>query len=162
MWTLSFYVLGLAGYFAQQVATRAFYSMQDSKIPARSAVIAVFTNIVLNLTLIWLLGTGGLAASTALCSYMQVVILVTALRKRLGSGVLEGLARAIGKTIIATVCMYLVILIVLAFSKNLADSLKLLLIVPLATVVYVLTAKFLRIEMLSLLVGSRQRNKPPQ
>jgi putative peptidoglycan lipid II flippase len=156
-WTLSFYVLGLVGYFAQQVATRAFYSMQDSKIPARSAVIAVFTNIVLNLTLIWLLGTGGLAASTALCSYLQVVILVTVLRKRLGSGVLEGLAWAIGKTIIATICMYAVILIVLVFSKDLADIFKLLLTVPLAVVVYILAAKFLRIEMLSLLIGSRQQ-----
>jgi putative peptidoglycan lipid II flippase len=156
-WTLSFYVLGLIGYFAQQVATRAFYSMQDSKIPARSAVIAVFINIVLNLTLIWLLGTGGLAASTALCSYLQVTILVTVLRRRLGSGILEGLTWAAGKTIIATVCMCVVVLIVLAFSRGLADGFKLLLTVPLAVVVYILAARILRIEMLSLLMGSRQQ-----
>jgi len=64
-WTLSFYALGLCGYFAQQVATRAFYSMQDSSTPARSALIAVVVNIVLNLSFVWFLGTGGLAASWA-------------------------------------------------------------------------------------------------
>ncbi len=160
-WTLSFYVLGLAGYFAQQVTTRAFYSMQDSKIPARSAMIAVFINVVLNLTLIWFMGTGGLAASTAICSYLQVTILVTALRRRIGSGVLEGLASATGKTIAATLCMYVVALIALTLSKNLPDVLRLLLVVPLAALVYVLAAKLLRIEMLTLLIGSRKRNKPP-
>lgn len=158
-WTLSFYVLGLSGYFAQQVVTRAFYSMQDSYIPALSAVIAVFTNVVLNLTLVWFLGTGGLAAATAICSYLQVALLVTALHKRLDPGVLEGLAWAIGKTIIATVCMYVVASIVLSFSKNLADSFKLLLTVPLAAAVYLLAAKFLRIEMLSLLTGTQQEKR---
>ena len=155
-WTLSFYVLGLSGYFAQQVVTRAFYSMQDSYIPALSAVFAVFTNVVLNLTLVWFLQTGGLAASTALCSYLQVAILVTALHRRLDPKVTEGLAWAIGKTIIATVCMYVVASIVLSLSKNLADSFKLLLTVPLAAAVYLLAAKFLRIEMLSLLSGPKQ------
>jgi putative peptidoglycan lipid II flippase len=159
-WTLSFYVLGLSGYFAQQVVTRAFYSMQDSKMPARSALIAVFVNIVLNLTLVWFLGTGGLAASTAACSYLQVVILVTVLRRRLGPGVLEGLALAAGKTIIATLCMYVVVLIALSFSKSWGNIFKLFLTVPLAVVVYLLASKFLHIEMLSLLIGPRRQKHP--
>ena len=103
-------------------------------MPMRSAIIAVFTNVVLNLTLIWLMGTGGFAASTAVCSYLQLCILVTALRRRLGGGVLEGLASATVKTIIATACMYVVALITLSISKNLADRFKLLLTVPLAAV----------------------------
>jgi len=158
-WTLSFYVLGLSGYFAQQVVTRAFYSMQDSKIPAQSAVIAVFTNVVLNLTLVWFLGTGGLAAATAACSYLQVAILVTALRRRLGSKVTEGLAWAAGKTIIATVFMSAVVFIAMRASKNLADSFKLLLTVSLAVVVYLLASRLLRIEMLSLLTGLQRKNR---
>lgn len=157
-WTLSFYALGLAGFFAQQVATRAFYSMQDSKMPLRSALIAVFTNIVLNLTLIWPMGTGGLALSTAACSYLQVFILVTALRRRLGRGVLQGLASATAKTIAATVCMYVAALIIMTLSKNLAEIFKLLLTVPSAALVYLLASKVLHIEMLSLLIGPRHKN----
>jgi putative peptidoglycan lipid II flippase len=157
-WTLSFYTIGLSGYFAQQVATRAFYSMQDSKTPLRSALIAVFTNLAMNLTLIWMLGTGGLAASTAACSYLQVIILVTVLRRRLGPAVYEGLTSAIVKTIIATACMYVALSISMNLSRNLADVFKLLLAVPLAAAVYLIAAKLLHIEMLSLLIGSRRKS----
>jgi putative peptidoglycan lipid II flippase len=42
---LLFYSLGLCGYFLQQIVTRAFYSLQDSKAPAKTAAIAVAINI---------------------------------------------------------------------------------------------------------------------
>jgi putative peptidoglycan lipid II flippase len=157
--TLSFYALGLCGYFAQQVLARAFYSMQDSKTPARSALTAVFINIVLNLTLVWSLGTRGLAASTAACSYLQVCVLAVVLRRRLGSMVLEGLVKALVKTLAATLCMFATVVTLLWLSKGWADIFKLLLAVPLATVVYLLAAKFLRIEMLSLLMGRERQDQ---
>ncbi|UCF43823.1 MAG: murein biosynthesis integral membrane protein MurJ [Planctomycetota bacterium] len=155
-WTLLFYALGLCGYFAQQVLTRAFYSMQDPKTPVKSALIAVFTNIALNLTLIWSLGTGGLAAATALCSYLQVAVLAIALRRRLGDSILDELAQAFLKTIMATLCMSAAIALTLWLSKNHADILKLLLVVPTSAAVYLLAAKFLHIEMLSLLTASKR------
>ncbi len=146
-WTLFFYALGLCGYFAQQLCTRAFYSMQDSKTPMKSALIAVAVNIVLNLTLVWPFGTGGLAAATALCSYLQVVILVAVLRRQLGSFLLDGLATAFLKTIAATLCMSAAIVATLWLSKNYADIFKLLLVVPTAAAVFLLAAKFLRINL---------------
>jgi len=152
-WTLLFYTLGLSGYFAQQLVTRAFYSMQDSFTPMTSALIAVVTNIVLNLVFIWFLGTGGLAASTAVCSYLQVVILILALRARLGPFLLDGLATAFLKTITATLCMSIAIAAILWLTKNYADILKLLLVVPVAAAVYLLAAKFLHIKTLSLLTS---------
>jgi len=139
--------------------------MQDSRTPARSAVIAVFTNVVLNLTLVWFLGTGGLAAATAICSYLQVAILIVALRSRFTSvllnqgaehSILDGLAGALVKTSVATICMSAAAIIAMSLTKNSADGIKLLLTVPSATAVYLLAAKFLRIEMLSLLTSSRQ------
>ncbi|UCG60209.1 MAG: murein biosynthesis integral membrane protein MurJ [Phycisphaerales bacterium] len=159
-WTLSFYAAGLCGYFAQQVTTRAFYSMQNSRTPARSAVIAVFANVVLNLILIWFLGTGGLAAATAVCSYLQVVILVGALRRRLGGAVLDGVARTLGKTFVATVLMSLVGAAILLSMHGLPEArwsnvLRLAAVVPSAAAVYLLAARLLRLEMLSLLTGRR-------
>ncbi|MBW8042529.1 MAG: murein biosynthesis integral membrane protein MurJ [Planctomycetes bacterium] len=162
-WTLLFYTLGLFGYFVQQILTRAFYAMQDSKTPMKSALIAVFANIVLNLTLIWFLGTGGLALSTALCSYVQVVILVVvlgrSLRKR-GADTLifDGFTRTLLKTVAATVCMSVVIIIALLISQSWPNIFKLLLIVPSAAVSYLLAAKFLRIEMLSVLFSGKRSN----
>jgi len=155
-WTLLFYTFGLCGYFTQQVATRAFYSMQDSRTPMRSALIAVCVNILLNLTLIWVWGTGGLACSTALCSYLQVVILVTSLRQRLGNSILDGLAGTLVKTVAATLCMSATLVIALWISKSWSDIFKLLLTIPSAAIVYLLASKLLHIEQFAILTGSRE------
>jgi len=154
-WTLSFYAVGLTGYFLQQLATRALYSMQDSKTPALSAIVAVLANFVLNLTLIWFLGTGGLAAATAVCSYLQVAVLLTVLHRRLGRSILDGLGVDTVKTLVATAIMLLAGVIILILMKGmqpgrLSDVIKLAVVVPTAAAVYALAAKLLRIEMLSL------------
>lgn len=157
-WTLSFYAIGLCGYFLQQVTTRAFYSMQDSKMPAISALCAVGANVPLNLTLIWFLGTAGLAAATALCSYLQVAILITVLRKKLGNSVLEDLPITLIKTLAATAFMWAAGKIVMIAMSGLpagklSDVLRLAAVVPAAAAAYVLAAKVLRIKALSSLAG---------
>ena len=157
---LLFYSLGLCGFFMQQVVIRAFYSIQDSKIPARSAVVAVCVNIVLNLTLIWFIGTAGLALSTALCSYLQVAILVFALHKRFGSSILDGILITLLKTISATILLWVAGQFILYLCRNLPDStgydiLRLAVVVPTTAAVYTLAAKLLHIEMLSLFSGKK-------
>jgi putative peptidoglycan lipid II flippase len=162
-WTLLFYSIGLCGYFAQQVLTRAFYSMQDSKTPMRSALIAVMANIVLNLTLIWFLGTGGLALSTAICSYVQVVILVVFLRRTLRhkgaeASILDGLGLTLFKTITASLFMAGAILAAKWLSQGWPNIFKLLLIVSSAALAFLLAVKLLRSEMLSLLLGGNRKS----
>jgi len=157
---LLFYSLGLCGFFMQQVATRAFYSVQDSKMPARSAVVAVCVNVVLNLTLIWFIGTAGLALSTALCSYLQVVILVISLRRRFGSSILDGILVTLFKTLAATILMWMAGQYLLYLCRNLPYStgynvIRLVIVVPAAAAVYTVIAKLIRIEMLSLISGKR-------
>jgi len=159
-WTLSIYAIGLCGYFSQQILTRAFYSLQNSKTPAKTAVLAVAANIILNLTLIWSLGTAGLAAATAACSYLQVIILATVLRKKLGPSVLDGLLPTLAKTALATAFMTLVgALTIIAMTSlptdRLHNILRLAVIVPSAALAYLLAAKIMRIEMLSLFTGRK-------
>jgi putative peptidoglycan lipid II flippase len=161
-WTLSFYALGLCGYFLQQIATRAFYSMQDSKMPALTAAAAVVVNIALNLTLIWFMGTAGLALSTAICSYLQVVILVFVLRARFGPSLTDGLLITALKTIIATAFMALAAWLALKATNSLPispwfDALRLTATVPASVIAYWVAAKLLKIEMLSLVTGTRQK-----
>ncbi len=162
--TLIFYALGLSGYFAQQVSTRAFYSMQNSKLPAMTALGAVFVNIVLNLILVWPMGTAGLALSTAICSYLQVVILVFMLKKRFGSTLLNGFGKTLAKTLLAVVIMWLTGAILMFMMRNLPDIrifniLRLAVVVPTAAGVYLLTAKSLRMSELSLITGSKHHQK---
>lgn len=154
--TLAFYVLGLSGYFAQQVLTRVFYSLQESDIPAKSAVVAVLVNVCLNLTLVWFLGTGGLAASTALCSYLQVAILAIVLRRQLGPEIFRGWRRSILETIGVTACMEAVLLAVMYALRDQGYGVSLLAGVVSAGGAYLLIAKIFGVEMLSLLFGGRK------
>lgn len=105
--TLAVYAIGLSGYFMQQIITRAYFAVQDSKMPLRSALIAVSVNVVLNLLLIWPLGTRGLALSTAFCSYLQVTILILGMRRRFGRSVLDGVIKVLWKTAVASLVMTL-------------------------------------------------------
>jgi len=154
--TLCFYALGLCGYFWQQITTRAFYSLQEPKIPVRSAMIAVIVNVVLNITLIWPLGTAGLALATAICSYLQVVILISALRRRVSAPIFTGFGLSFLKVLAATSIMCALAGSLLCAMHHLSDSrlfniLRLVAVVPASALVYVLAARLLRIEMLSLL-----------
>jgi putative peptidoglycan lipid II flippase len=158
---LCFYSLGLCGFFFQQIVTRAFYSMQDSKTPMFSAVGAVLVNLILNLTLIWPLGIKGLALSTAICSYLQVMILMVILRKRLGRSVGQGVLTNGCKTAVGTVIMGLCGGGVLFLMRGLDagwkfELVRLGVIVPVCIVVYAITAKILKNEMLSMVIGSKK------
>ena len=79
VWTLLFYTLGLTGFFAQQILTRAFYSMQDSKTPMKSALIAVVVNIVLNLKFVPQYGIPA-AAYTTVFSFFVMFMMVFVIR----------------------------------------------------------------------------------
>lgn len=156
--TLCFYAGGLCGYFAQQILGRAFYSMQDSKTPARSALVAVSANFVLNLTLIWYLDRAGLACATAICSYVQVIILIVVLRRRLGPSILDGLLGSFVKTVVATAFMGAISFTAVYLMNDMPvgrfyDVVRLAVIVPLAAGSYLAAAKLLRIEMLSIFFG---------
>ena len=159
--TLMFYAVGLTGFFAQQILTRAFYALHDSRVPAKSAAIAVAANLILNLILIWPLGTGGLALSTAVCSYLQVTILMVTLRKRLGRSVCQGVLANIYKTAIGTVIMGLCGSGVLFLMRGTDvgwkfELVKLGAVVPVCVLTYAITAKLLKNEMLSMVIGSKK------
>ncbi len=158
--TLWFYALGLCGFFTQQIITRAFYSMQDSKMPMTSAIIAVFVNIILNLILIWFMGVAGLALSTAICSYLQVAILVFVLRKRLGDSLMAGFAVIFTKTLIATAVMTLIGWLCLHLLSTLGgeliiDIVRLIVVVPASVAGYIIVSIMLKNPMISL-INSRK------
>jgi peptidoglycan biosynthesis protein MviN/MurJ (putative lipid II flippase) len=72
------------------------------------------------------------------------------LRQRLGHAVLAGLGAALLSTTIATVCMAVVVLGISHLLAERGDGLLLLVSVPAGTAVYIVAARLLRIEMLSL------------
>ncbi len=95
---LLYYGVGLWGFSAIRVAVSGFYALQDTKTPVVAAIISIAVNIGLCLILMGPLAHGGLALATSLSSMVNLVILLLALRKKIGG---IGLAQ-IGFSIIKT------------------------------------------------------------
>jgi len=158
--TLMFYAVGLTGFFAQQIVLRAFYSLENAKMPAITAFTAVVTNIILNLTLMWFMGTGGLALSTAICSYLQVGMLVYYLYRISKMPILAKISTTVGKSFAATVLMsgigYLILLAMSGLgSGKTMDFLRIASVVIVCGGFYALAARVMKIEMLSLVTGGK-------
>jgi len=81
---LLFYAPGLLGYSAVKIASPSFYSLRDSRTPVTVSVIAVLTNLTINLMLVRVMGYRGLALGTALAALFNAVTLLWLLRRRLG------------------------------------------------------------------------------
>ncbi|MDE2180445.1 MAG: murein biosynthesis integral membrane protein MurJ [candidate division NC10 bacterium] len=79
-----FYAFGLGAYVSNRILVPAFYSLQDTATPVKIGMVAVMVNIASSLLLMRPLGLAGLALATALSSFVNLGLLLTALRRRLG------------------------------------------------------------------------------
>jgi putative peptidoglycan lipid II flippase len=69
---LFFYGLGTPAFVLQQLYSRAFFARGDTKSPMRYALISVAVNIVFGVVLFQLVGVKGIAAATAIASWINV------------------------------------------------------------------------------------------
>jgi len=81
---LAFYAPGLVGYSAVKIAVPSFYSLRDSRTPVLVSAATVLLNVVLNLTLVRVMGFTGLALGTAVSAIFNATVLLWLLRSRLG------------------------------------------------------------------------------
>lgn len=102
---LMFYAPGLIGYSAVKIASPTFYSLRDSRTPVIVSVLTVTANLILNLTLVRVVGYRGLALGTALAAIFNAGLLLWLLRGRLGG--LDGrrIAVAVGKILASSIVM---------------------------------------------------------
>ncbi|MGH9313907.1 MAG: murein biosynthesis integral membrane protein MurJ [Vicinamibacterales bacterium] len=102
---LVYYAPGLLGYSAVKIATPSFYALRDARTPVLVSMLAVGTNLVLNLTLVQILGYLGLALGTALAALVNAGVLLVLLRRRLEGLDEQRLAVAFGKIALASAVM---------------------------------------------------------
>jgi putative peptidoglycan lipid II flippase len=95
------YAVGLWAFAGVRIIVAAFYSMQDTKTPAWSAMAAVSANLVLSLALMGWLRHVGLALATALATMLNGTILVAVLNRRLGGIDWRSVGRSVGRDLIA-------------------------------------------------------------
>ena len=102
---LMFYAPGLIGYSAVKIAVPTFYALRDSRTPVVVSAVTVLINIVLNVTLVQVLGYRGLALGTALAAMFNAAALLVLLRGRLAGIDGSRLAIAFSKILAASVAM---------------------------------------------------------
>ncbi len=108
-----FYATGIWAFCSLHILIRAFYSVQDTRTPAKVGASMVVLNLTLNLSLIWFLREGGLALATAVSAMAQTAILFVILKRKLNIKGLGEVLASIGKTLLISAVMALVCIIVL-------------------------------------------------
>ena len=75
-------IVGLCAIMLVRVIVQGFAAVQDTKTPVRCSVIAIISNIIFNLILVWPLDYVGLALSTGLAAFVNLSLLIYFLKKR--------------------------------------------------------------------------------
>jgi len=100
-----YYSLGLWAFSAVRVVAATFFALQDARTPVRIAIISIIANIFLGVILMKPLAHGGLALATSLASMLNLVLLMHALRARLGSLGWKNIVQSAGKAFPSSLVM---------------------------------------------------------
>jgi len=100
-WTLAMFSVGLLGNGLSLLLTRAFFGLQQPGVPTRVAAANLVLNLVLDLLLLRF-GAAGIAASTAVVTSFNAIVLAILLRRRVGSLRGSETARHAGRVVLAT------------------------------------------------------------
>jgi putative peptidoglycan lipid II flippase len=164
---LIFFAVGLPGLAAVEILTRAFYALQDSRTPVIISVAQFILKIALSIILInmaafgvqW--GMGALALSTSVASTLEAVVLFILLYQRIGGFDLRSLVSFIGRALLASAIMAVVLLVIRMGLDHIIDTtttntliisgifkalLKLLIELSIGSLAFLLTARLLKIE----------------
>jgi putative peptidoglycan lipid II flippase len=109
--TLLFFVVGLAAHALIAILARAFYARQDTRTPVAAAILAVVINSSLAFVFVGPLGLPGLALAIALAAWVEAVVLVWLLKRRLaGLDVVAllrvGVEAALGTAVAAAIALF--------------------------------------------------------
>jgi putative peptidoglycan lipid II flippase len=166
---LALFALGLPAFASVEILTRAFYALQDTKRPVVVSILQFLVKILLSFGLIriallwgpgW--GMGGLAFSTSLTTSLEAMALLYMLQRRMGGLHIRSLLWFLLDTILAALCMGLliyfvhIILDILLVTTNPGQTLgtigtllafiKLLIEVSCGSLCYIRCTRFLKIQ----------------
>ncbi|MFH1612554.1 MAG: murein biosynthesis integral membrane protein MurJ [bacterium] len=109
---LFFYSIGLFAYMAVKNLVTVFYSLKDTKTPLKIGIIALVSNIILNLILMVPLKHGGLALATAFSSFINMIGLFFFLRKKIGNLGIKKLLKSFFKFLFLSLIMGIICFII--------------------------------------------------
>ncbi|WP_259500540.1 murein biosynthesis integral membrane protein MurJ [Desulfofundulus thermocisternus] len=106
---LFFYTPGLLFLMWREFLNRAFYALQDTWTPMTTGLAAVAVNIALNLILVRYLGLAGLALATSAAAGVGCLLLFWLLRRRLGHIGGRVLVGQVGRVLVSSLLMGLLV-----------------------------------------------------
>jgi putative peptidoglycan lipid II flippase len=106
------YAAGLWAFSIVRIIVSAFYALQDTRSPMKAAIVALIVNVILSIALMFPLKHGGLALATSIASAVNVGMLWIILKRRVGTLLDREFYRSVGKTTLASLAMWGVILAV--------------------------------------------------
>lgn len=112
---LVFYSIGMIAFGLRDILGKVFYSLKDTTTPMLNGVTAVILNIVLNISLVRVMGHGGLALATSLSSLICILLLFRSLKKKIGYYGQDKIRATFIKTLIASLVMGVVTYFVYKF-----------------------------------------------
>jgi putative peptidoglycan lipid II flippase len=164
---LIFYAFGLFAYASVRVIAPVFYSLGDTKTPVKVSVLAVAVNIALNLAFMRPLSFRGLALATSLSAMVNMFVLMSLLRRRVGPLDISNLTASFLKILSGSAVMGAVLFAIqkvfpisMEASTLLPKALYLLMLFVLGAGSYVGLAATLKIGELKLVLGTiRRKNR---
>ena len=81
---LLYYSAGLPFFIGVKILARAFFALENTRIPFTAAAMAFFLNAVLDIVLMGPMGFAGLALATSLASAFNFLLLARSLTRRIG------------------------------------------------------------------------------
>ena len=163
---LLYYSIGLCAYSGIKIIAPAFYSLQDTKTPAKIGIYSMILNTVLNLLLMGPLQHGGLALATSIAALFNVALLIYYLRKRLGLMGGRKILRSTLKMALAALAMGIITYLGRESFYYNSDPLLIRLFVLAACIsigmlVYALLSHFMRNEEWRFLLGLTKKKFQP-
>jgi putative peptidoglycan lipid II flippase len=149
---LFFYSLGLVSCAVIKVLVSAFYALQDTKTPVKTATLCLFMNVGLNLMFMGPLKIGGLALATSIAATVNAVMLFVLIKKRLEWTDLKSIRTTLLQSLFGSLVMVLCCVFVLIpwLDQAIAKGSKSGILVLLLTILLGASAYFLT----TLLIGS--------
>ncbi|MBI2500961.1 MAG: murein biosynthesis integral membrane protein MurJ [Deltaproteobacteria bacterium] len=102
---LIFFAIGLPFISGVRITSNAFYSVQDSKSPVKTAAVSMGFNLLLALLFMGRMGHNGLALAISLSSFVNLLLQLWVFRRKMGRLGLKAIGWGVLKTSLSTLVM---------------------------------------------------------
>lgn len=145
---LTGFSFGLLAFILNKILTPAFYANNDQQTPFKINTYSILINIVLNVMLMKVHGTIGIAVGSSLAAWVNTFMLYQQMQKKLQFNLSAGINKFIFKIVVCNFFMSIMVLLTKYFilsNINLNQSIKLLCTILIGIICYLMASLMIKI-----------------